>query len=36
MPHESVPVGKSEEDNQVVRTWGEPKKFHSHQKIMLN
>ncbi len=25
--HESVPDGKSEEDNQVVRTWGEPKKF---------
>lgn len=27
LPHASVPVGKSEEDNQVVRTWGEPKKF---------
>ena len=25
--HESTPVGKSEDDNQVVRTWGEPKKF---------
>lgn len=25
--HESVPVGKSEEDNVHVRTWGEPKKF---------
>jgi seryl-tRNA synthetase len=25
IPHASVPVGKSEEDNQVVRTWGEPK-----------
>lgn len=25
LPHESVPVGTSEEDNQVVRTWGEPK-----------
>lgn len=25
--HESVPEGKSEENNQVVRTWGEPKKF---------
>ena len=22
-----MPDGKSEEDNQVVRTWGEPKKF---------
>ena len=27
LPHESVPEGKSEEDNQLVRTWGEPKKF---------
>jgi len=27
VPHPSVPVGKSEEDNVVVRTWGEPKKF---------
>lgn len=25
--HDSVPVGKSEEDNKLVRTWGEPKKF---------
>lgn len=25
--HDSVPLGKSEDDNQVVRTWGEPKKF---------
>jgi seryl-tRNA synthetase len=25
--HESVPIGKSEQDNVVVRTWGEPKKF---------
>lgn len=25
--HESVPLGKSEKDNVVVRTWGEPKKF---------
>ncbi|MDR3478725.1 MAG: serine--tRNA ligase [Gammaproteobacteria bacterium] len=28
LTHESVPVGKSEEDNQVVRSWGTPKKFH--------
>lgn len=28
IPHESVPVGKSEEDNQVIRTWGEPTKFN--------
>jgi seryl-tRNA synthetase len=27
LPHESVPVGKSDADNQVVRTWGEPTKF---------
>jgi seryl-tRNA synthetase len=27
LTHESVPVGKSEEDNQLVRSWGEPKKF---------
>lgn len=25
--HESVPVGKSEEDNKVNRTWGSPTKF---------
>ncbi|MCF6235515.1 MAG: serine--tRNA ligase [Gammaproteobacteria bacterium] len=27
LPHESVPSGKSEEDNQEVRRWGEPKAF---------
>lgn len=27
LTHESVPDGKGEEDNQLVRTWGEPKKF---------
>lgn len=27
LTHESVPVGKTEDDNQLVRTWGEPKKF---------
>jgi len=26
IPHPSVPIGKGEEDNVVVRTWGEPKK----------
>ena len=26
IPHSSVPIGKSEEENVVVRTWGEPKK----------
>ncbi len=25
--HDSVPDGKNENDNKVVRTWGEPKKF---------
>lgn len=28
LPHTSVPEGKSEADNQVVRTWGEPTKFN--------
>ncbi len=27
LPHESVPVGKSEEDNQEVRRWGEQPSF---------
>ncbi len=27
LPHESVPVGKSSEDNPVRRQWGEPRKF---------
>jgi len=27
LPHQSVPVGKSSADNQVVRTWGEPRAF---------
>ncbi|MBI5189083.1 MAG: serine--tRNA ligase [Nitrospirae bacterium] len=27
IPHESVPVGASEEDNPVVKTWGTPKVF---------
>ncbi|MEW9672361.1 serine--tRNA ligase [Ammoniphilus sp. 3BR4] len=27
IPHESVPVGASEEDNVPVRHWGEPKEF---------
>jgi seryl-tRNA synthetase len=27
LPHESVPVGKSAAENQVVRTWGEPRTF---------
>lgn len=27
LPHESVPEGKSEEDNVEIRRWGEPRKF---------
>lgn len=27
IPHETVPVGQSEADNQVVRTWGKPREF---------
>ena len=27
MPHESVPVGKDETENRIVRTWGEPRQF---------
>lgn len=27
IPHASVPIGKSEADNQIVRSWGEPKKL---------
>ena len=27
IPHDSVPTGAGEQDNPVVRTWGEPKKF---------
>ena len=36
LPHESVPIGKSEEDNQVVRTWGTPKKFSFTPKDHVN
>jgi seryl-tRNA synthetase len=27
LPHESVPVGSSEQDNKVEKTWGEPTQF---------
>ncbi len=30
--HESVPIGASEEDNQVIRTWGEKKEFSFQPK----
>lgn len=32
IPHETVPVGKSEEDNVEVRRWGEPRKFDFEPK----
>jgi seryl-tRNA synthetase len=32
IPHLSVPVGRSEEDNQVIRTWGTPPKFNFEPK----
>lgn len=32
IPHESVPVGKDENDNVEVRRWGEPKKFSFEPK----
>ncbi|MED4989402.1 serine--tRNA ligase [Geobacillus sp. NFOSA3] len=32
IPHESVPVGKSEEDNVEVRKWGEPRSFSFEPK----
>ena len=27
IPHETTPLGKTEEDNPVIRTWGDPKPF---------
>ncbi len=32
LPHESVPVGKDEHDNKVMKTWGEPPKFDFQPK----
>ncbi|MGM9928044.1 MAG: serine--tRNA ligase [Bacillus sp. (in: firmicutes)] len=32
IPHESVPVGDSEDDNVVVRTWGEIKQYNFEPK----
>ncbi|MFA7621946.1 MAG: serine--tRNA ligase [Aminobacteriaceae bacterium] len=31
-PHDSVPIGKDENDNSEVRRWGEPKKFSFEPK----
>jgi seryl-tRNA synthetase len=32
IPHESVPIGESDEDNVEVRRWGEPRKFDFEPK----
>jgi len=32
LPHESVPVGTDEKDNQVVRSWGEPRQLDFEPK----
>jgi seryl-tRNA synthetase len=32
LPYDSVPVGKDEHDNKVVRTWGEPRKYDFEPK----
>ena len=34
IPHESVPVGTSSEDNREERRWGTPRNFRLLQKIM--
>jgi seryl-tRNA synthetase len=32
LPHQSVPVGKDESENQLVRVWGEPRQFDFEPK----
>ncbi|HET7841388.1 MAG TPA: serine--tRNA ligase [Terriglobia bacterium] len=32
VPHESVPIGKSAQDNQEIRRWGEPRQFDFEPK----
>jgi seryl-tRNA synthetase len=32
IPHESVPVGKDEKENRMVRSWGEPRQFDFEPK----
>ncbi len=32
VPHESVPVGTDEEDNRIVKKWGEPREFDFEYK----
>lgn len=40
IPHETVPVGRDERDNQVVRSWGEPRRFDfepkAHDEVGVN
>jgi seryl-tRNA synthetase len=33
MPADDVPLGKSDKDNPVVRTWGEPTKFTLNRRL---
>ena len=35
IPHESVPVGDSEDDNVEIRTWGEKPEFDFEAKATL-
>ena len=35
IPHDSVPVGDSEDDNVEVRTWGEKPEFEFEAKAAL-
>lgn len=32
LPHDSVPIGQNENQNQEIRVWGEPKKFNFEAK----
>jgi seryl-tRNA synthetase len=32
VPHESVPVGNDEEDNRIIKKWGEPREFDFEYK----
>jgi seryl-tRNA synthetase len=32
IPHESVPIGKDETENQMIRKWGEPRRFDFEPK----
>ncbi len=32
IPHESVPIGEDEKDNEVIKRWGEPREFNFQPK----